>query len=242
ERRCAGVTLLELLVSVAIVGVILAIAIVAVRGALHAGRETRVVADAKSHAQMHQYWRADHDGVFLNVGVHHPTFRDRGRFESENTMVYLVSLTGSLLHLWYPQQAGYDTWRHVVQAWTGEPYGPLHSFEYGFAFFTDHRLWAPDNDPWTEWPAVQRFQFVREAQTAYPAGKGLLRRVLNERTTESDPLQDRFCIAFVDGSAGVHTHEDIVEPHAGFFGGDLTPLMQPVLYTVDGVAGRDVRR
>jgi hypothetical protein len=226
-----------------VVAILTTIVTVGVRAAFARADDARVEIDARSAHQLHAAWWASHRDEFVNIGEFDPLFRATGRLSNANQIVYLQSLEGRLLHLSYPQQAAHEWWSSAVEVATGERINLSSVLTYGFGFFTDPRLWVDDPAPWTRWADADYYRFVKTSEAHYPAQKGLLIQLPGDARRPESPGNPRpFAIAFVDGSVSRVAIGDAVEPTGGYFGAMPSDPPYPVLYTREGVRGRDVTR
>lgn len=242
-RSARGLTLIEVLVVLGIVAIVTAIVITTLRGARGRVGQTTIESDARSATQLHAAWRNDHQSRFLNVGEYDEDFVRTGRLADESLIVYLDSLEGRLLQIPYPQQSAPDAWTAVLERWHGEKIRIKTPLMYGFGFFTDPSLWAEGSEPWTQWPAQDKFRFVRESEAAYPASKIILAHLHDESAIASGVVSHpKATAAFVDGSVWSAPTSEFLPQCGGFFGGAPATAAAPGLYTIDGVRGRDATR
>lgn len=141
ERRTLGFTLIELLVTVAIIGILVAIAVVNYRNAIDRARQRRSMADMRSIVTAMEAYAADFDryppasGFTLPVGLNLPT---------ENLLTAKPYLQPTYL-LYLPVADGWNSWflygttssfsDYVVRSAglggepeTSPPYGPTTDF------------------------------------------------------------------------------------------------------------------
>lgn len=239
-RFCRGFTLIEVLVSIAVVAILTAILIVGLRAAFNKAKGTEAEAHGRSYHQLHASWWADHSDSFVNVGQYDEGFRTRRELLNPSLVVYLETFDGRLMHIPYALQASYPAWKAVVERHAGERVGIDTPFGYGYAFFTDPELWRAGQEPWRQWPATHLYRFVRSSEAQFASSKGLLaKRAQTDRATGQ---AESITVVFVDGSTGVFPRESFLAQASGFLGGTPLDDPDPVLHTIDGVRGRDVAR
>ena len=220
------------MVSVAVVAILTAITVVAVRGATGMARDVGVLSDLRSTSQLFHAWSQDHRGQFLNMGV--PLGRDP-------EPVMLERPDGSPVSVRYLEQ--WNKWHFVLEQWTGT-YRPEGNglISYGATFLTDPALWTNDPPPWSQHPARRHWREVFVAETAQPSHKGMLLRLLPEHTRALNPKVkvERYYMAYVDHSAGVSDEHNTPALTQGFMFGRPPGQAYPVHDTLDGALGRDV--
>lgn len=226
----AGLTLLELLVALGVVGILVALIASALFAANARGRKAIQIVDLRSAVQVFSAWSNDHDGQFLNAGE-----------PGDDLAVYLDSPTGELVRIPYLQQNAAGVWKRVLEATSGESTPLATTASYAFPCFTDPRLWTTTPQPWEQFPAERFLRPVRVTETQHPSEKGVLITHIGEPNPD-DPSRHRFGVAFVDGSAAEFPAAAFLPQTEGFFGGRPARYPQPVLHTIGGIGGRDVAR
>lgn len=240
RRVRRGLTIVEVLVSIAVVAMLTALLVLGLRSAVKKATTTEFEIHGRSYYQLHASWWADHSDTFVNVGHYDEGFRTRRDLSNPSLVVYLETLEGRLLHIAYAQQAAYPAWKAVVEKHAGERVGIETPFGYGYGFFTDPELWREGQDPWRQWPATHLYRFVRSSEAQFASSKGLLaKRAQTDRATGE---AEAITVVFVDGSASTMPRESFLPQAQGFLGGTPLDDPDPVLHTIDGVRGRDVVR
>jgi len=234
ERRCAGVTLLELLVSVAVVAVLSTLVVVVLRQARAHANDAVEIADLRHAIGLMTMWSGDHNDEVINAGLPR---------DPESDIVYFERHDGTLGWFHYTGHVG--AWWMLLEAWSGEPYPlrPDGAMWGTLTLYTRPELWLVDPGPYTKYPAEPYWRIMRLSDVAYPSAKGkLYRAILPPGGDPQNPPFDRHGIGFVDGSAGIFREEHIAPLSAGFRFAFRLDGPLPVFDTLHGANGFDVQR
>lgn len=233
-RRRAGVTLVELLVSIAVVAILSTLLVVILRQARAHANDAVEIADLRHAIGLMTMWSGDHGGRLLNVGMPR---------DPELGTVYFENRKGELMSTNYLGQEG--SWARILEAWSGEPYPfrPNGAMWYTATLLTNPELWPIDPAPSTKLPAIPYWRILNMSDVAFPSAKGkLYRYILPPGSDPHDPPFDRHGIGFVDGSAGIFADNTIAPLSGGLRFGIRTNSVLPVFDTLHGANGFDVRR
>lgn len=212
-----GISLLEVLVTIAAVIIVSALVMTAVGYAKHAARQTSTLSDLRSGAQALHGWSADNNDFFLHAAINPQ---------------YISSQCGTIPSgpICVPWEQTHRLWRTLYYWSVGEAPG-VPRFEYSFTLVSSPTLWTERPSPLERgYAAIDFFRPVRMSETAFASHKGML---LDEHADGSALL------AFVDGSA-----RKIVAEHRGPQVSSTMWMPQNTVAgraTLDGVTGRDVR-
>lgn len=221
RRRAAGLTLIEMLVSVAVMTILVALVVVAVRSARDAVEDQGALEDRRAALGMMLAWSADHGGVWLNAGV--PASGDETDISDWDGSPVLRS---------YLTQ--YVTYRQVYWTDTGDDSMSWCGF-YGLTMITDAAMWS-GSPPAASYEGESR-RFWREVgieEVSFPSHKAVTVGTLDKYVVD-DWWADPYALGFADGSAAWVGAERIAPLVEGFTGPPL-----PAMNTLDGHRGRDV--
>lgn len=239
-----GFTIIELLVSIGIIGVLFAISLPALLGARVRASELRSVANARSIASdMHAY--ADVKGTYPFVKIV-PGGTATVRAPSTFTAMQILSNVWMLIKAWpglvmevAPLEEHYATWvspgRDTSVPGLNEPSG-LTSYNYSTSFLASPALWSG-----TATADPDLIRPTKPADVAFPSNKVLVWDSELAYLAKRPPLVEGLSnhptpMAFADGHAAVHNPLDatpgIENP---FQPGEGTRLLD----TPNGVLGRD---
>lgn len=253
-----GITLLEVLVVVAIVGLLIAILAPGIGAVRARARNAKDASNLRQHAAvMAQYvgdWRDDYP-LFLDPSRPRSTLRWESRERVfEDTMYFLsclawpVALSDSYYDGTMAEDAFWSLNEPLPRAESSEWTLSVTSYYYPCAFLARPQYWSPSTrsaDPATQTGAT------RGSEVRFPSSKALLvTTVLTlDRTGPGWPTEELESIGLCDGSAVRVTREEAVA--ATVFADGHWPMGEwsahagdwpRLMHTPDGVYGRDYIR
>lgn len=242
--RFRGVSLVEMLVSLAVLSVVVAILVPAIRGAWATSRKSTDVVNLRSTHQEFYHWGAAHDDHFLNAGPPPPE-KDffiefggcvvLGAYMMQDTYwpLALAGWTGSGSATWHSSRSAPIQLAAINCSLSGIEYVAPSAFVYSRAMLAAPQLWFPENCGLTGAAREPFYRFVRWGETAYPSQKGLL---YDSAALANDSGAAAAAVVFVDGSAEVIDWAR----SAALPEGDCN--FEPLARTPRGVLGRDFNR
>ncbi len=237
-RARPAFTLIEMLCVIAIVGVLLALAVPLILQTRAHAKASRVLQCLRQHAGVFTLYAADHADAM-------PVFTNR----REAAMIAGGACTGRALRYF----EGFNYWHCVLAEkyytvaeasavfYVGGRVAPggQTSYWYSAAFLADPEFWNPSTrtNP-SQWNGT------RLSSVLFPDRKGLLAQ-LGVRSPDWKVLE-RWSgeAAFTDGSTRTLSAGDLIPgvwTGEGNYDGSFFHIMQPLMHTVDGIRGRDVR-
>lgn len=243
-RFAGAFSLLELLVTIGVIGVLLSIVLPALRGARSAARQTACIVNLRGvGVTMETHLRIsrglypfaapgarlrmsppDEEAAYLTTGDHWN----------------LRSSWPALLHDAAPWRENFATWicpgadRPAERPWAASEGGgaaALPSYSYSNSFIAKPRVWMPGA---TADPSL--LQPVSAAEVERPAVKAIMYdEEMAHLSLDRAPRPDSIPILFADGHASTHPISDIASPVVNPFTGIALPLHD----TGGGVTGRD---
>ncbi|MCK4873067.1 MAG: type II secretion system protein [Phycisphaerales bacterium] len=244
-------TLIEIIVAVAIVGILLAITAGSLSALRERGRRATSLSNLRTHAQVFSVYTNEYAGCF-------PYFTDVG-FASTTLKGGGVELAGVSYF------GAHHTW-HVALAdgyYTGDVKSDVF---YPPQFDLDGHEWWPYQTPyhygcvfianaqyWNQYTRIgpQQYQATRADSVRFPASKAMIVQswpFTRDVAEPDDQLSNELPVALCDGSAQQLTWRDRMN---GYDKGDGYQFREdgaihytdwpPLLHTIDGVHGRDVR-
>ncbi|MFG0305092.1 MAG: type II secretion system protein [Phycisphaerales bacterium JB040] len=257
-RASRAFSLIEMLVSISVVSVLLAVLLPGLRGARESADATVCLASQSNIARIHQLYLNDHDGSWPNA------FASTGGAEwtvgTTFTSAYSVL---SQVRGWVGplHQAGrvavdleYDSLscpsplRDLQGSLRSNPQiGPMYSYGYAPAFFTRAQLWDPDHDERRDDPDRWRHR-VAASSVAFPSAKVSMFEIADYHGAgdvigaDNAPSTQRSVVAFADGHAARHNIAEASTPLPFEWNelyGPTTADRLPYATTVHGFLGRD---
>jgi len=222
-------TLVEILDTIGVIGVLIAILAPALRGARGTARETVCLANLRTaHADVDAYLGA-HRGAYprLGAGSYDVAPLVNGRFTARLTTSgeWNTHLWPAVMHEVAPWREHFGSWvcpgspRVPGEPWHGDPDTPGHpgdgvpSYLLSMALTAAPRLWYPDTVVDPENPG-EFLRPARDHELRSPAGKVLLydSEMAHLDPLTPEPLRDARPIGFVDGHAAVLKRSESTEP------------------------------
>jgi prepilin-type processing-associated H-X9-DG protein len=244
-RRSSAFTLVEVLVSIGVIALLIAILVPALGGAWDSARELKSSANLRSIGQLMQMYRGSADDLYPAPvpGRQYPSWRPDGlgtipHWQASNYWPFLFSDT----HPWWENEGLYLSPGAVRDLDGPVVILPWSSFSYSSSFLGDPAIWSGRAIMDDEWPLLVKS--VRGSAVVYPSSKALawdeelpyIRRAL--RIDAEFNLLEQTPVLFADGhvagrvpaeATGAVTNE---APYAASPGVRLHN-------TRDGVRGRD---
>ena len=249
RTRSYGFTLIELVVSIGIIGVLLSLAIPLFRGIRQRGDEVMCMAHMRSATQLVLVYTTDSGGVFPYAGAEEREVVLNGEFAA--TLGGLGGLRGSTWTALFPEawsSLGFDP----AMKCPGQPaYEPGLSWSPGSVISTDgvfpNTLYAMSDALWLDWRSLQtgaalgslRLSPNTLAGVTYPSRKAVLFELIGfcvPREAEGwvdlgqTPLHPT-SVSTVDGAVRRYIRNDALPTATG----ELAYMT-----TIDGVHGRDL--
>lgn len=244
-------SLLELLVSIGVIGVLLAITAPALRGARKGTGEIKSLANLSQIGLTFEQYLAQHDQAY-------PVMLE-GRQYTWNA----PGATGSMMHyngrwisahFWFLVIGGVAPWQEHIQTWISpgvdmdeatKDGGFIPSYRYSHSFIASPRLWTAEGAAHAT-PATQAgyLSGAHSSQVAYPSGKVMLydhalayiRRTDKPRYLGLPDIPTP--MVFADSHAAVHLPRAAASPVRNVL--NLEQFADAPLYnTPEGVLGRD---
>ncbi len=235
----AGMTLIETLLVIALIGLLMALLLPSLSGAKRSALQTKSATNARSHATVFSAYAADYKD--LNPYITDPNAR--------RTVIRCVS--GNVAGLVRYFQAC-TAWKAALgDAYYGGcsslsfldpvPESTYKSYFYPCVFITHPDYWnartrLAGNSQWTP---------TRMGDVTYPSHKAWVSSDFYP-PPDSGPGETRVVLAFVDGHSGVFNAAKVNPQSLGAEGRDayfeytIHYNTQGILHTVDGVRGRDI--
>lgn len=239
RRLRSGVTLVEVLVAIGIIGVLISLALPALSRVRSAARASICLANLQSIGRTFELYLQEHDGEypFAEAGAPLPI---------EGGAVIFDSSHWSLAHHWPSLMHGTAPWPEHFQAWIcpGSPRDPKTpwryelgggyagpSYRYCYGFFARPQVWTPEASA-----DVSLLKPIRRHEPAHPSRKvmlfdGEMAHLPHESTDSGEPRP----MLFADSHASLRQMRDATEPIVNPFTEQAIPLHD----TPDGVYGRD---
>lgn len=235
----AGMTLIETLLVIALIGLLMALLLPSLSGAKRSALQTKSATNARSHATVFATYAADYKD--LNPYITDPNAR--------RTVIRCVS--GNVAGLVRYFQAC-TAWKAALgDAYYGgcsslsfldpAPESTYKSYFYPCVFITHPDYWnartrLAGNSQWTP---------TRMGDVTYPSHKAWVSSDFYP-PPDSGPGETRVVLAFVDGHSGVFNAAKVNRRSLGAEGADayfdytIHYDLQGILHTDDGVRGRDI--
>lgn len=238
--RSPGFTLVETLLSIALIGILIGLLLPTLSGVRDRARGTVSMAQLRSHGQVMHIYAADYEGYFPIYSRPDGT----GSITTGERTFPIAYFSEKVLWPWamadeyYGGRVGHPSFRPPGYRHPGSPY------IYTVSYMATPEFWNPSTRVGPE-----QWRGVISDRTAWPSAKGLLvnwASGINESTFVLHLKHDTPCdTVFVDGSARIVLHGDFVRPiHSGegaWPGHTTDRTGEAVVHTFDGVLGRDVR-
>lgn len=248
-----GFTLLELLVSLSVVAILIALAIPVIAASRNSAWDAVSMSNLRSHAQASSQYASDHADYYMYFMK--PEFSSTLLVE-EIDLQYGPALffwNYTLWHLklaspYYGYSYDHDIFHDPSQNFERRPWYPFStSYSFPCAFLGRPEFW----DLKTRLEGPSQLTGTRTAEVRFPSNKSLFVKTWPyEVTAASETLGEhaRLTAAFADGSSshaplqdrikGVRMGEGVTHVPEGSYHHDDWP---PLLHTTDGVHGRDRR-
>lgn len=238
-RRRPGFTLVETLLSIALVAILIGLILPSLTGLRNRAHELTSLAQLRSHAQLMHVYTNDYRGYFpiYSSPDGETIIRGGGRAIPIQYFFDRFLWTFAMSDEYYDGHIGHPSFIPPGYQFNDSPY------EYTVSYLATPEFWNHSTRTGPE-----QWKGVIADRTAWPDAKGLLiseaaARIGLDRVefTPDTPRET----AFVDGSARVILHGNLNPPIVtgeGRWPGRVTvPFGLPVIHTVDGALGRDVR-
>lgn len=244
----SGWTLVESLIVVAVIGILVAIAIPALRGARHNADAASNLADLRTHASIIALYTADQNAAFPNFidprlgtgPLPGTSITDLAYFSQSS--LWPFPLLNTYYNFDWPHEVFYL--RSAEGDLDGGTIGHNPSYVYGATLLAFPSYWNQE----TRLDPPMQLGIVKSTQVRYSSNKSLFDVVVQDGwlDTNGTSARARVLAAFVDGSAASFSQSE-TEP--GYFNGpgNTLPWSQgrapgtQLAYTIDGVLGRDVK-
>lgn len=244
-RRKPAFTLVEVLVSIGVIAVLIAILAPALGGAWTRARELKSSANLRSIGQLMQLYlgKADDRYPAPVPGQVYPGYRPdiqatMGHWQASNYWPFLFSDT----HPWWENEGLYLSPGAVRDLDGLVVIEPLPSFSYSCSFLGDPAIWSGRPIAEDEWPALEKS--VLGSAVVYPSSKALawdrelpyLRRP--PRIDAEFNLLEQTPVLFADGHVTTHIPAEATQavPNRAFYAQHKKERLHN---TPDGVRGRD---
>lgn len=253
DRRRIGFSLMELLVTIAVIAILTGITIPVLRGVFDRRRDVERVSNIRLTMVDFQTYANDKDGVAPNVGVPgddntSPWYNGMST-PGDMMSMYLAITVSWPLHLnahfgeshrfWHPPPGPRLPESIIDAGHTPEDYGEERmlampsDYKYSLNFVTTTTLWDGSHANIDIADALPFATRVRFDQAQFPSAKGVL--IHQPMLT----VGRRTAVALVDGSAAMHAPDVLLTAVPYPFGAGGAPF-DPVLGTRLGHAGRDI--
>ncbi|MCC5824485.1 MAG: type II secretion system GspH family protein [Phycisphaerales bacterium] len=244
-RRPSAFTLVEVLVSIGVIAVLIAILVPALGGAWTRARELKSSANLRSIGQLMDLYRGRADDLYPAPvpGRRYPSWRPdglgtMGHWQASNYWPFLFSDT----HPWWENEGLYLSPGAVRELDGRVVILPWSSYDYSASFLGDPAIWSGRPIADNEWPLLEKS--VRGSTVVYPSSKALawdselpyLRRPL--RKDAEFNLLEKTPILFADGHVAGHVPAEAAEavPNRARYAAYPRERLHN---TPDGVRGRD---
>lgn len=245
-RPTKGFTATELLVSIAVIAILIAIALPSLTHIRESAKEHRSLANMRTHTGILQSYTLDNADYFpfiTDPNADYTIIRAAGEsvqtvFFGANQYWFLAladQYYGSILDpelFAYPTQAG-------------------GIYLYSSALFTSHRLW---NTTTRVSSSSSQWRPVKSSLVRYPSSKAAFTETRTRDDASYFPIWsnqgmvfrgDGFGFGFIDGSSRRFADADLLLPYQGGDGGGPQSWLGEVgvvgVHTVDGFLGRDLQ-
>jgi prepilin-type N-terminal cleavage/methylation domain-containing protein len=235
-RSRHGVTIVELLIVIAVLGVLLALSLPALRGMRSSARNVAAEATIRQHATLIGTYVADFKDAYPWLGL-----------PNQNGMLTLLRQTGEPFTInyfetcsaWPSAMTSYygDSWPHPSQAYPVRRNG-LALYLYSCAMITDPAFW---NERTRQ--GVSQWRATRATEVSDPSRKALLTSAVE---VEPYPrwVKEGLTMAMCDGTVGFYPRRMLADPVPsgdGTYPGFFHIRGYYGLDTPDGVRGRDIK-
>lgn len=253
DRRRHGFSLVELLVTIAVIAILTGISIPILRGVFDRRRDTERVSNIRLTMVDFLTYANDKDGVAPNIGI--PGIDNSSPWYEGMTTpgdmmpaylaitaswpLYLNAHFGESHRFWHPPPGPQLPDSLTEAGHTPDHYGAERmltmpsDYRYSLNFVTTTSLWEGSHFNLNAEDALPFAIRVRFDQSEFPSAKGVL--IHQPMLTTGR----RVSVALVDGSAAMHAPEALLEAVPYPFGAGGAPF-DPVLGTRLGYAGRDI--
>lgn len=251
-RGQAGLSLVEILVSIGVIGVLLSIAAPALRGARRAAGEVASLSNLRQIGPVvESYAQANNlEYPMMKPGVQYPS-----NFTGPNSW-WMVGKepSWSSAHMWALVVRSVAPWEAHAHAWIspGASFEDatahnsiLPSYWYSNSFVAAPRLWTPEGAADAPSRPSAYFGPVRTHMVRYPGSKAMfydfdmaydrrIRRISHLGSLPDSPMP----VLFADGHAATHRPRDAAAPFPNPLNGEWWRA-SPIQNTPEGVLGRD---
>lgn len=261
--REGGFTLIEVLVSIAVVAVILTLAVPVFRHARAAARNTKSLSNIAQHAKVFHVYAADWKDAWPNPVRPDGTWGGEklgpvGRSMKEDsgfaTMPYFLqsrAWSHLLADAYYNSSPAQDVfyppgYGEIVAQYDPEAQwrGDFSPYYYSCTFYTDPAFWRPETRTGSD-----QYRATRTDEVSFPSRKGVLgyHNEVEYLRAQSVGLLSRVEMGFADGSSRALKGEELASGYPG--GAHGMPgaehgegtTWHPAAFTLDGVRGVDIR-
>lgn len=232
-----GFTLIETLVTISVIGVVLAIILPTLALVKERSRELLFQARMSSHAQIYHVYTGDHRDWWPNVAER----SDQTTWHVVNGQSYGIAFYFGQQHVWhYGLAMAYYEGQVASEVFLGRTYS------------TDDNRWNNDYlmsasllarpEYWNELTrrGPEQWAGTRIHDVRFPSQKAIL---MEGAAVWAPDLSDRLLGAGADGAASYRRYTEYTAPYPhgdGPFPGTMpSDIGKPGLHTIDGVLGRD---
>lgn len=232
-----GFTLIETLLSIALIGILVGLLLPGLSGVRDRAREAVSLGQLRSHAQIMHIYTADYRGYFPIYSKPDGT----GTITVGGRMVRLNYFIDRYVWPWAMADEYYNGQFASDVFWPpGYRPGPL-PYKYTVSYLAVPEFWSTRTRTGPE-----QWRGIIADRTAWPSAKGLIISwAAAWDGTKTELKHDTPCeTVFVDGSARIILHGDFNRPMVsgeGIWPGHITMTAGfPVTHTLNGALGRDV--
>lgn len=242
-RAPAGFTLVEVLISISIISILLAILLPALRHTRDSASDVASAANVRTHVAVMAMYAAD--------------FADQAPFFTKPNEIVLVHSPPVTIRVEY--FLAYGTWNMALAPgyYDGQPtstsffypgyaehiraagYFALYSmYWYSSSFLADPDYWTVERRQGPE-----QWRSTKLSDVVAPSGKGIIRETKPTDLGMPQSWFDKPAIGFVDGSVRRVALTNILPGHPNGTGvreGGAMLHDSPIMHTINGVRGRDV--
>lgn len=238
RHAASGFTLIETLLSIALIGILVGLLLPGLSGVRDRAREAVSLGQLRSHAQIMHIYTADYRGYFPIYSKPDGT----GTITAGGRTIPIPYFADEIFwHLAMADEYYEGRLAHPSFQPPGQKHAPI-PYRYTVSYLATPEYWNPKTRTGPE-----QWRGVIADRTAWPSAKGLL--ISWDSAWDGVRLyfkHDTPCeTVFVDGSARVVMHGDFNRPITigqGISPGHAIPKYgSPVIHTFDGVLGRDLQ-